>query len=174
MVTEKKMRTKPRELNPRKTNDANGNTLPPPTSWCPGSPWAAAPRLWHCGLWDKPGSPPDSSRWGCMRSRRGIDTVTALLTSTENTPEYQHWFQHSPTPATGMTFNCSPTQHCMDTQITRISYCVGKEMLGDRKRILSIRLIIPTDFWDETASFKLQLSCLLKYAINLYASHNLF
>lgn len=47
-------------------------------------------------------------------------------------------------------------------------------MHGDRKRILSVRQNLSTDFWDEVAFLKLQLSCLLKYAINLYASHNLF
>lgn len=46
-------------------------------------------------------------------------------------------------------------------------------MPGDRKRILSVRLILSPDFWDEIAFLKLQLSCLLKYAINLYASHTL-
>lgn len=47
-------------------------------------------------------------------------------------------------------------------------------MPGDRRRMLTVRLILSTDFWDEIAFLKLQISCLLKYAINLYASHNLF
>lgn len=118
-----------------------------------------------------PQTPPCGDVWGAEEALILWQPCSPALRAPLN---YQHWFQHSPTPATGMAFNCSPTQHSVDTQNTRISYCVGKEMLGDRKRILSIRLIIPTDFWDETAFFKLQLSCLLKYAINLYASHNLF